>query len=120
MPDIFVPEDTTGYTSYYVNVMNKGLIQKFALSVADKYRSMLDDVKSTDRLLKVLPRDNTLLENFVSFAVKNGVPARWYYIKRLASQPDKGNDRTRRVGLFLVYRIAQSRRQGNESGLRCS
>lgn len=74
MPDIFVPEDTTGYTSYYVNVMNKGLIQKFALSVADKYRSMLDDVKSTDRLLKVLPRDNTLLENFVSFAVKNGVP----------------------------------------------
>ena len=73
MPDIFVPEDTTGYTSYYVNVMNKGLIQKFALSVADKYRSMLDDVKSTDRLLKVLPRDNTLLENFVSFAVKNGV-----------------------------------------------
>lgn len=82
MPDIFVPEDTTGYTSYYVNVMNKGLIQKFALSVADKYRSMLDDVKSTDRLLKVLPRDNTLLENFVSFAVKNGVPARWYYINQ--------------------------------------
>lgn len=82
MPDIFVPEDTTGYTSYYVNVMNKGLIQKFALSVADKYRSMLDDVKSTDRLLKVLPRDNTLFENFVSFAVKNGVPARWYYINQ--------------------------------------
>lgn len=82
MPDIFVPEDTTGYTSYYVNVANKGLIQKFALSVADKYRGMLDGVKSIDRLLKVLPRDNTLLENFVSFAVKNGVPARWYYINQ--------------------------------------
>lgn len=82
MPDIFVPEDTTGYTSYYIKVMNKGLIQKFAFSVADKYRGMLDDVKSIDRLLKVLPRDNTLLENFVSFAVKNGVPARWYYINQ--------------------------------------
>ncbi len=82
MPDIFVPEDTTGYTSYYINVMNKGLIQKFAFSVADKYRAMLDDVKSLERLLKILPRDNTLLENFVSFAVKNGVPARWYYINK--------------------------------------
>ncbi|MDE6336586.1 MAG: S41 family peptidase [Muribaculaceae bacterium] len=82
MPDIFVPEDTTGYTSYYVNVANNGLIQKFAYSVADKYRGMLNGVKSIDRLLKVLPRDNTLLENFVNFAVKNGVPARWYYINQ--------------------------------------
>lgn len=82
MPDVFVPEDTTGYTSYYISVVNKGLIQKFAYSVADRYRSMLDGVNSIERLLKVLPRDNTLLENFVSFAVKNGVPARWYYINQ--------------------------------------
>lgn len=82
MPDIFVPEDTIGYTSYYISVVNKGLIQKFAFSVADKYRAMLDDVKTLDRLLKILPRDNTLLDNFVSFAVKNGVPARWYYINK--------------------------------------
>ncbi|MBD5358204.1 MAG: S41 family peptidase [Bacteroides sp.] len=82
MPDIFVPEDTTGFTSYYISVANKGLIQKFAFSVADKYREMLDGVKSIDRLLKVLPRDNTLLDNFVSYAAKNGVPARWYYINQ--------------------------------------
>lgn len=82
MPDIFVPEDTVGITSYYVNVANNGLIQKFSFSVADKYRSMLDGVKSIDRFLKVLPRDNTLLENFVSYAAKNGVPARWYYINQ--------------------------------------
>ena len=82
MPDIFVPEDTTGYTSYYVQVANKGLIQKFAFAVADRYRDMVGESKSIERLLKVLPRDNTLLENFVSFAVKNGVPARWYYIRQ--------------------------------------
>lgn len=80
MPDKFVPEDTTGITSYYISVVNHGLIQKFAYSVADKYREMLNGVKSIDRLMKVLPRDNTLLENFVSYAAKNGVPARWYYI----------------------------------------
>ena len=82
MPDIFVPEDTTGYTSYYIKVMNNGLIQKYAYSVADKYRDMLNGTKTIDRLLRVLPRDNTLLENFVNFAVKNGVPARWYYINQ--------------------------------------
>lgn len=82
MPDIFVPEDTTGITSYYINVANHGLIQKFAFSVADKYREMLNGVKDINRLLKVLPRDNTLLDNFVSYAAKNGVPARWYYINQ--------------------------------------
>lgn len=85
MPDVFVPEDTTGITSYYINVANHGLIQKFAFSVADKYREMLNGVKDIDRLLKVLPRDNTLLENFVSYAAKNGVPARWYYINQSRS-----------------------------------
>lgn len=80
MPDIFIPEDTTGFTSYYMTVANRGLIQKYAYSVADKYREMLDGSQSLDRLLKILPRDNTLLENFVAFAVENGVPARWYYI----------------------------------------
>ncbi len=82
MPDVFVAEDTTGITSYYINVVNHGLIQKFAYSVADKYRDMLSGVKDIDRMLKVLPRDNTLLDNFVSYAAKNGVPARWYYINQ--------------------------------------
>lgn len=82
MPDIFVPEDTTGITSYYINVVNNGLIQKFAYNVADKYRGMIDGVKTTERLLRILPRDNTLLENFVRFAASNGVPARWYYINQ--------------------------------------
>ena len=85
MPDIFVPEDTTGVTSYYINVANNGLIQKFAYNVADRYRQMLDEVRTTERLLKVLPRDNTLLENFVKFAASNGVPARWYYINQSRS-----------------------------------
>lgn len=82
MPDVFVPEDTTGFSSYYMNVMNNGLIQKYAFSVADKYRQMINGSKDVNRLLKILPRDNTLLNNFVDFAVENGVPARWFYINR--------------------------------------
>lgn len=82
MPDIFVPEDTTSVTSYYINVVNAGLIQKFAFDVADHYREMLNGVRSTEKLLKIIPRDATLLSNFVSYAATKGVPARWYYIRQ--------------------------------------
>lgn len=82
MPDIFVPEDTTGFTSYYVNVSNKGLITKYALNVAEKYRSLTKNVKTIDELERLLPRDQTLLEGFVEYAATNGVPTRWYYINK--------------------------------------
>lgn len=82
MPDIFVPEDTTGFTSYYVNVGNKGLISKYALQVADRYREVTGNVKTIEDLQRVIPRDQTLLEGFVDYAAKNGVPARWYYINK--------------------------------------
>ena len=82
MPDIFVPEDTTSVTSFFVSGVNAGLIQKFAFDVTDHYREMLDGVETAEQLLKIIPRDNTLLSNFVSFAAQNGVPARWYYIRQ--------------------------------------
>ena len=82
MPDVFVPSDTTGVTSYYVQVQNAGLIQKYAYIMAEKYRDVLKDCKSIDQMKRLLPRDHTLLEGFVQFAAKNGVPARWYYIRQ--------------------------------------
>ncbi len=82
MPDVFVPEDTVGYTSWYAQVSNKGLIQKYAFSVAEKYRPLTKGVKDIDKLMLLIPRDNTLLQNFVVYAAKEGVPARWYYINR--------------------------------------
>lgn len=82
MPDIFVPEDTTGVTSYYIQVANAGLFQKYALRVADNYRSVLQKAKNVEQLKKVLPRDNTLLEGFVEYATANDIPARWFYIRK--------------------------------------
>ncbi|MDE6084391.1 MAG: S41 family peptidase [Muribaculaceae bacterium] len=82
MPDVFVPQDTTGITSYYINVSNAGMIQRYAYIVADKYRQVLKGVKTPAQVLNTIPRDNTLLEGFVNFAVSNGVPARWYYINQ--------------------------------------
>ncbi len=82
MPDYFVPEDTTGLTSYYLQVSNSGLVRQYAYKVAQSYREVLKNTKSIAQLKKVLPRDNTLLEGFVEYAVANGVPARWYYIRK--------------------------------------
>ena len=82
MPDYIVPEDTTGLTSYYLQVSNSGLVRQYAYKVAQSYREVLKNTKSIAQLKKVLPRDNTLLEGFVEYAVANGVPARWYYIRK--------------------------------------
>lgn len=82
MPDIFVPEDTTGITSYYIAANNAGLIQKYAFQVTDRYRPLLRGVTAIDQVLSQIPRDATLLNNFVDYAVDNGVPARWYYINQ--------------------------------------
>lgn len=81
MPDIFVPEDTAGYTSYYIESLNRGLIQQFAADFAEKYRPMLKE-KKLDALVRIMPRDNTLLNSYVNFAALKGLPARWFYINR--------------------------------------
>ena len=82
MPDIFVPEDTSNYTSYYIEAMNLGLVQRYAHDMSEKYRPMLKNEKTLNALLRILPRDNTLLNNFVEYAAAQGLPARWYYINR--------------------------------------
>lgn len=80
MPDVFVPNDTSGVTSYYVNVVNAGLMTKFAYEYSDLNRSNLQSAKTIKQLMSRLPSDNELLGAFVYYATTQGVPARWYYI----------------------------------------
>ncbi len=80
MPDVFVPNDTTGITSYYLNVLNAGLVQKYTFDYTDRNRSRLEGVKTAEEILRLIPDDDTLLQDFVSYAQKAGVAPRWYYI----------------------------------------
>ncbi len=80
MPDIFVPNDTSGITSYYINVANAGLLHKFAFDYVDSHREELLKATNAEELMKRLPADDTLLRQFVNYAARNGVSARWYYI----------------------------------------
>lgn len=80
IPDIFVPSDTSGITSYYINVSNAGLLQKYAYSYTEINREDFSKLEDYKQFLRILPSNNNILNDFVSFAAENGVPARWYYI----------------------------------------
>lgn len=80
MPDIFVPNDTSGISSYYINVANAGLLQRFAFDFVDDNRHVLSRASDVEQLMELLPNDDALLRQFVLFASRNGHPARWYYI----------------------------------------
>ncbi len=81
MPDIYVPNDTSGLSTYYLNVLNAGLLHKFAFQYADHERNRLNKASSAQQLLTFLPTDDTLLQNFAYFAKDNGgIAPRWYYI----------------------------------------
>lgn len=80
MPDLFVPSDTTGYTSYYINVSNAGLLQKYAYETADLNREEFSKADNVEALLSMLPADGVLLQSFAQYAAANGIPARWHYI----------------------------------------
>ncbi len=82
IPDVFVPNDTTGVTGYYINVVNAGLFQKFSMEYCDLNREDLNKCKSSAQLLGKLPSDAVLLQSFVSFVGQNGISPRWYYINR--------------------------------------
>ncbi len=82
VPDIFVPKDTTGITSYYIKVLNAGLFQQFAFKYVDINRAALKKMKDYKQFLRMLPPDEELLNDFVQYASQKDVPARWYYINQ--------------------------------------
>ena len=74
-PDIFVPEDTTGITSYYKEAAMSGLILQFAFEYTDEHRDELKKMSTTSELLSYLKRQN-LLEKFAAYGDKNGLQRR--------------------------------------------
>ena len=84
MPDVFVPNDTTGVTSYFIKVRNAGLFQKWAFEYADNHRAELAGSTDVEDMLSKLPSDFALIDDFTGYAARNGVPRQWYYIKQSA------------------------------------
>ena len=75
MPDIFVPQDTTGVTSYFSMAVNRGLTIQFSFQYTDKNRQKLQKYDNADDLLKYLKTQN-ILEKFAQFAESKGLKRR--------------------------------------------
>ncbi|MDE7396181.1 MAG: PDZ domain-containing protein [Muribaculum sp.] len=80
MPDVFVPNDTTNITSYYINLLNSGSLYQYAFDFSDRNRDWLSTATDVDELMRMLPYDDELLQGVVAYASSKGLPARWYYI----------------------------------------
>ena len=75
MPDIFVPQDTTGVTSYFTMAANRGLTIQFSFQYTDQNRQKLAKYKTGEELLKYLKTQN-ILEKFARFAESKGLKRR--------------------------------------------
>ncbi len=80
MPDVFIPSDTTHVTPYYTDVINKSLLYKYAFEYVDSNRERLSQADNYKELLSILD-SNRLINDFIAYADKNGVPARYADIK---------------------------------------
>ena len=87
-PDIFVPEDTLGLTSYYKEAAMSGLILQFAFTYADNNRQEMKDVKEMLQLANYLKKQNTV-ELFADYADKHGLQRRNLLIRRSHSLLEK-------------------------------
>ena len=75
MPDIFVPRDTTGYTSYFRMAATRGLIARFTFEYTDHNREKLQEFENNADMVQYLKKQNLLIK-FASWAEKKGLKRR--------------------------------------------
>lgn len=80
-PDIFIPEDTTGMTSYYKRAAISGLILQFAYEYTDDNRLQLNNYHKMSDLYDYLKKQN-LVERFATYADQHGLQRRNLMIRK--------------------------------------
>ena len=80
-PDIFVPEDTIGITSYFKEASMSGLILQFAFVYTDDNRLKLNNFTEMMELSDYLVKQNTV-DKFATYADKHGLQRRNLMIKK--------------------------------------
>lgn len=80
-PDIFVPEDTLGMTSYFKEASMSGLILQYAFNYTDANRPTLMTFKKLMELEDYLEKQN-MVDKFATYADKHGLQRRNLMIKK--------------------------------------
>jgi carboxyl-terminal processing protease len=73
MPDYFVPVDTVGVTPYYQKVNGQNIINRFVIDWGDRHRSEVNAITTIAELKTLMGRYPRLVDDFVSYAARNGV-----------------------------------------------
>ncbi|MEX1189784.1 MAG: S41 family peptidase [Bacteroidia bacterium] len=76
MPDIFIPADTSGYSSYISEIISKGLLNRFAFDYVDSRRQQLKKTYSNASAFSNGFKVEGLVNDFSKFAEKEGVKFR--------------------------------------------
>lgn len=75
MPDKFVPVDTTLYTTYYRDLMAKGVFNTFCLGYTNDHRDALKKSYPTpEKFIDGFNVDDALMQSFTAQGEKDGVP----------------------------------------------
>ena len=82
VPDIFVARDTSGISNYYIEVVNAGLLQRYAFTYCNNNRADLNKMEDYMQFLRMAPSDDAIVRDFADYASSNGVAPRWYYINQ--------------------------------------
>ena len=75
MPDIFIPRDTSGITTYFTSIVNSGTLYLYALEYSDRNREKLSSFATYQDLYKYL-QSQPLLYDFTNFAATKGIKKR--------------------------------------------
>ena len=75
MPDIFIPRDTSGITTYFTSIVNSGTLYLYALEYSDQNREKLSSFTTYQDLYKYL-QSQPLLYDFTNFAATKGIKKR--------------------------------------------
>ncbi len=73
MPDIYVPFDTTGLSTYLTELVSKGIIDQFAFDYTDKNRKSLNEHKNFPVFNEKFTIDDKIFYEFISYAENKGV-----------------------------------------------
>jgi len=76
MPDIFIPRDTAGITSYYKDIYDSGALHQYVLDYSDQNRDKLKQFGSYSELYKYLQQQN-LFDEVTDYALnRKGIKKR--------------------------------------------
>lgn len=81
IPDIFIPRDTVGITSYFREAYFSGMLYQFAYAYVDRHRDELSQCKDLETLVAHLSHKN-IVADFVNYAAEAGLKRRNLMIAR--------------------------------------